>query len=67
MMVKAKINGLALDVTSNSPVVVLAPEEDDLVLPIWIGHFEAWAIAMELYAASMPLLRPLAISSRCSA
>ena len=48
MMVKAKINGLALDVTSNSPVVVLAPEEGDLVLPIWIGHFEAWAIAMEL-------------------
>ncbi len=48
MMVKAKINGLALDVTSNSPVVVLAPEDGDLVLPIWIGHFEAWAIAMEL-------------------
>lgn len=48
MMVKAKVNGLALDVTSNSPVVVLAPEEGNLILPIWIGHFEAWAIAMEL-------------------
>lgn len=50
MMVKSKVNGLALDVTSNSPVVVLAPEpdEEDLILPIWIGHFEAWAIAMEL-------------------
>ncbi len=47
-MVRAKINGLALDVTSNSPVVVLAPETEDLILPIWIGHFEAWAIAMEL-------------------
>ncbi len=47
-LVKAKINGLALDVTSNSPVVVLAPEDEDLILPIWIGHFEAWAIAMEL-------------------
>ncbi len=47
-LVKAKINGLALDVSSNSPVVVLAPEEGDLILPIWIGHFEAWAIAMEL-------------------
>jgi bifunctional DNase/RNase len=48
MLVKAKINGLALDVTSNSPVVVLAPEDEDLILPIWIGHYEAWAIAMEL-------------------
>ena len=57
MMVKAKINGLALDVTSNSPVVVLAPEEGDLVLPIWIGHFEAWAIAMELSGVSSK--RPL--------
>ncbi|MBI3872918.1 MAG: bifunctional nuclease family protein [candidate division Zixibacteria bacterium] len=47
-LVKAKINGLALDVSSNSPVVVLAPEDEDLILPIWIGHFEAWAIAMEL-------------------
>ena len=48
MMVKAKINGLALDVTSNSPVVILSPEDSEKVLPIWIGHFEAWAIAMEL-------------------
>ncbi|MEW5701333.1 MAG: bifunctional nuclease family protein [Candidatus Zixiibacteriota bacterium] len=48
VMVKAKINGLALDVASNSPVVVLSPEDEDLILPIWIGHFEAWAIAMEL-------------------
>jgi hypothetical protein len=63
MMVKAKINGLALDVTSNSPVVVLAPdgEEDKLILPIWIGHFEAWAIAMELsgVASKRPLTHDL--------
>lgn len=60
-MVKAKINGLALDVTSNSPVVVLAPEDGDLVLPIWIGHFEAWAIAMELsgVASKRPLTHDL--------
>ena len=60
-MVRAKINGLALDVTSNSPVVVLAPEEGDLVLPIWIGHFEAWAIAMELsgVASKRPLTHDL--------
>ena len=34
--------------TTNTPVVILSPEDDDRVLPIWIGHAEAWAIAMEL-------------------
>ncbi len=47
-MLKVKINGLALDAATKSPVVILSPEGSDKVLPIWIGHFEAWAIAMEL-------------------
>ena len=47
-MLKAKIHGLALDIASKSPVVILSAEDTDKVLPIWIGHFEAWAIAMEL-------------------
>lgn len=47
-MLKATIQGLALDIASKSPVVILAAENSDRVLPIWIGHFEAWAIAMEL-------------------
>jgi bifunctional DNase/RNase len=47
-MVKVKVDGLALDMTTNSPVVILAAEGIDKVLPIWIGHTEAWAIAMEL-------------------
>ena len=47
-MLRAKIHGLALDIASKSPVVILAAEDSDKVLPIWIGHFEAWAIAMEL-------------------
>ena len=37
-----------MDIASKSPVVILAAENSDRVLPIWIGHFEAWAIAMEL-------------------
>ncbi len=45
---ETKIEGLALDMTTNSPVVILAPLGLDKVLPIWIGHAEAWAIAMEL-------------------
>jgi len=47
-MVEVRIDGLALDMTTNSPVVILSPVEDEKVLPIWIGHSEAWAIAMEL-------------------
>lgn len=47
-MLEAKIEGLALDMATNSPVVILAPEGLNKVLPIWIGHAEAWGIAMEL-------------------
>ena len=47
-MVEARIDGLALDVTTNSPVIILATENSDRILPIWIGHYEAWAIGMEL-------------------
>jgi bifunctional DNase/RNase len=47
-MLEAKVDGLALDITTNSPVVILAPINFNKVLPIWIGHSEAWAIAMEL-------------------
>ncbi|MCP4566146.1 MAG: bifunctional nuclease family protein [FCB group bacterium] len=47
-MVEVQIDGLAMDLVSNSPVVVLASKELNKVLPIWIGHSEAWAIAMEL-------------------
>ncbi|MBD3169652.1 MAG: bifunctional nuclease family protein [candidate division Zixibacteria bacterium] len=47
-MIEAKINGLALDVTTNSPVVIISPMDSEKILPIWIGHYEAWAIGMEL-------------------
>ena len=47
-MVQVQVDGLALDMVSNSPVVILASEELNKVLPIWIGQSEAWAIAMEI-------------------
>lgn len=47
-LLEAKLEGLALDMTTNTPVVILAPTDYDKVLPIWIGFAEAWAIAMEL-------------------
>lgn len=56
-LVEVSVNGLALDVTTNSPVVLLGPVNSEKVLPIWIGHYEAWAIAMEM--SGMPSKRPM--------
>ena len=56
-LIEAKPGGLALDITTNSPVVTLSPEDSPRVLPIWIGHYEAWAIGMELSAVTSK--RPL--------
>ncbi len=47
-MLEATVEGLAMDMTTNSPVVILSPIGIDKVLPIWIGHAEAWSIAMQL-------------------
>jgi uncharacterized protein len=51
-LIQAKVVSLALDSATKSPVVVLAPLDTEAdgkrVLPIWIGHTEAWVIAMEL-------------------
>jgi len=47
-LVEAQIGGLALDITTNSPVVTLSPLNSKKILPIWIGHYEAWAIGMEM-------------------
>ena len=56
-LLEAHIEGLALDMTTNSPVVILAPKGLNKVLPIWIGHAEAWGIAMEL--SGVTAKRPL--------
>ena len=52
-----EVRSLTIDHASNSPVVVLHNEEQGKALPIWIGHFEAQAIAMEMEGISGP--RPL--------
>lgn len=56
-MLEAKVEGLALDMTTNSPVVILSPLETEKVLPIWIGHAEAWGIAMQL--SGVKVKRPM--------
>ena len=42
------IKGLMLDPVSNSPIVVLKDDEEKFFLPIWVGIFEANAIALQL-------------------
>ncbi|MGH7859526.1 MAG: bifunctional nuclease family protein [Candidatus Binatia bacterium] len=46
--VEMRLRGLILDPNSESPVVILREERESIYLPIWIGVFEANAIALAL-------------------
>jgi bifunctional DNase/RNase len=48
MLIEVKIGALIMDPNSNSPIVVLKGVDSDTVLPIWVGAFEANAIALEI-------------------
>jgi bifunctional DNase/RNase len=56
-MVKMEIKGLLMDPVSNMPVVVLRDEANGVFLPIWVGLFEANAIAIEMEKVEPP--RPM--------
>ena len=56
-LVRMEIKGLMLDPTSNIPIVVLREEGGQVFLPIWIGVFEANAIALRIEGIDPP--RPL--------
>ncbi len=55
--VRVEIKGLLLDPTSNQPIVILRDADSRLLLPIWIGIFEANAIALRLEGVETP--RPM--------
>ena len=57
MWLEMKVKGLALDPLSNMPIIILRDEEEKRSLPIWVGIFEANAIALELEKISTP--RPM--------
>jgi len=48
MQYKVTVSGLILDPDSNTPILMLKSEENDRVIPIWIGLLEATAIATSL-------------------
>jgi len=55
--VEMKIRGLMMDPVTNMPIVVLKDMSGDSVLPIWVGIYEANAIALEIEKVTTP--RPM--------
>ena len=57
MQIEMTIKGLMVDPITNSPIVILRDKEGTRVLPIWVGIFEANAIALQIENVSTP--RPM--------
>ena len=57
MEVEMKIRGLMMDPVTNMPIVVLKDSTGNSVLPIWVGIYEANAIALEIEKVNTP--RPM--------
>jgi uncharacterized protein len=56
-MIRMTVRGIALDPITNMPIIILKDTEEKKALPIWVGIFEANAIALELEKTSTP--RPM--------
>jgi hypothetical protein len=48
MLIEMKVTGLTIDPITNTPIVILKDLQENKAIPIWIGLFEASAIATEL-------------------
>ena len=48
MQIEMSIKGLMVDPVTNTPIVILRDKEGHRVLPIWVGIFEANAIALQI-------------------
>jgi len=57
MEVEMKIRGLMMDPVTNMPIVILRDIGGNSVLPIWVGVYEANAIALEIEKVATP--RPM--------
>lgn len=57
MQIEMTIKGLVVDPITNMPIIVLRDAEGQRVLPIWVGIFEANAIALRIENISTP--RPM--------
>jgi len=57
MQIEMSIKGLMVDPISNMPIVILRDKDGVKTLPIWVGMFEANAIALQIENISTP--RPM--------
>jgi bifunctional DNase/RNase len=57
MEIEMKIRGLMMDPVTNMPIVVLKDVQGQAILPIWVGVYEANAIALEIEKVQTP--RPM--------
>jgi len=57
MQIEMSIKGLMVDPITNMPIIILRDQEGQRVLPIWVGIFEANAIALQIENISTP--RPM--------
>jgi hypothetical protein len=57
MEIEMTIKGLMIDPITNMPIVILKDKEGERVLPIWVGVFEANAIALQIENIATP--RPM--------
>jgi bifunctional DNase/RNase len=64
VLVEVVVETLAMDQKNQSPVVILKDAMGERKIPIWIGHPEASAIAMELSGRRFP--RPLTHDLLCN-
>jgi len=57
MLIEMSIKGLMVDPVTNLPIVILKDKQGERVLPIWVGIFEANAIALQIENVATP--RPM--------
>ena len=57
MQIEMTIKGLMVDPITNTPIVILRDQDGQRVLPIWVGIFEANAIALQIENVTTP--RPM--------
>jgi bifunctional DNase/RNase len=57
MLIEMTIKGLMVDPITNMPIIILKDKQGERVLPIWVGIFEANAIALQIENIATP--RPM--------
>jgi bifunctional DNase/RNase len=57
MQIEMTIKGLMVDPITNLPIIILRDKDGQRVLPIWVGVFEANAIALQIENVTTP--RPM--------